>query len=111
MIDQDTYNTYNHIKTSNMINIKQYKNDSSAYNNSYKYINSPYYYNNNSSNNNTSNNITINKQKEFSKVAGDAMSCLKYISIYSFLLTDISFFLSRLLLFFMLQTVSCNVKK
>ncbi|SOV10452.1 conserved Plasmodium membrane protein, unknown function [Plasmodium gaboni] len=102
--NQDENNIYKYINTSNIININKYNNHLISNNNSYKYINSDIYYNNN-----TSKKKKIKKQKCFSKIAGDAMSCLKYISIYSFLLTDISFFLSRLLLFVMLQTVSCSL--
>ncbi|CRG98680.1 conserved Plasmodium membrane protein, unknown function [Plasmodium relictum] len=49
------------------------------------------------------------KSKFHSKIAGDAMSCLKYISIYSFILTDISFLLSRLFIYFVFSSNTSSI--
>ncbi|SCN43053.1 conserved Plasmodium protein, unknown function [Plasmodium ovale] len=48
-----------------------------------------------------------------SKVGGDAMSCLKYISIYGFLFTDLSFLSARLFNFFVFSESSSreNIQK
>ncbi|GAB64931.1 hypothetical protein PCYB_041330 [Plasmodium cynomolgi strain B] len=43
-----------------------------------------------------------------SKVGGDAMSCLKYISIYSFFFTDVSLFTARLFLYLIFSATSCS---
>ncbi|ANQ06369.1 Uncharacterized protein PCOAH_00009560 [Plasmodium coatneyi] len=43
-----------------------------------------------------------------SKVGGDAMSCLKYISIYSFFFTDVSLFTARLFLYLVFSATACS---
>eukprot|EP00366_Plasmodium_knowlesi_P000368 XP_002257865.1 hypothetical protein, conserved in Plasmodium species [Plasmodium knowlesi strain H] len=43
-----------------------------------------------------------------SKVGGDAMSCLKYISIYSFFFTDVSLFMARLFLYLVFSATACS---
>ncbi|KNA01366.1 hypothetical protein PVNG_01808 [Plasmodium vivax North Korean] len=43
-----------------------------------------------------------------SKVGGDAMSCLKYISIYSFFFTDVSLFAARLFLCLVFSATACS---
>ncbi|EUD66743.1 hypothetical protein C922_02728 [Plasmodium inui San Antonio 1] len=43
-----------------------------------------------------------------SKVGGDAMSCLKYISIYSFFFTDVCLFTARLFLYLVFSATSCS---
>ncbi|GAW79440.1 hypothetical protein, conserved [Plasmodium gonderi] len=43
-----------------------------------------------------------------SKVGGDAMSCLKYLSIYSFLFTDVSLFTARVFLYLIFSGTACS---
>ncbi|CRG94373.1 conserved Plasmodium membrane protein, unknown function [Plasmodium gallinaceum] len=83
--------------------------NSNKYNNEEYYIDQNNIYYDKKKYNNKYNFHFKKKQKSHSKIAGDAMSCLKYISIYSFIFTDISFFSARLFIYFVFSSNTSSI--